>query len=441
MRQFQDVQSKVHFWGQFIKIPGIEIDFQAIETNWQSLRESLSEILGTKLSSPLESLELTANAIELLEKYSRIKEYISNLHDQLQTVNDEINGIKSSVTQANLLDLKNQLKHLQLIEVRFEPAINSLCDTYLQLKQERGNLEISKTEARRALDQYRESVFPAFQTSINFYLNRFNTGFEIVNVQPYNAAGRPSSLYQIRINNTDVNLNSDNGGPSFKNTLSGGDRNVLALSFFLACLDQEPDLQNRVVVLDDIIASLDEHRKLVTVEEVCKLLARVSQVIVLSHNKSFLCEIWKANHGSDISTSQIRRIQGGSDVTTWDPTDDSMTTQDRSIAALCEYRDHGHVNAREIAVTLRLALEGYIRAKFPNHFPPGSLLGNFINSSRTRIGQSKEILNEAKTNELNSIVNYGNRYHHDSNPNWTNESINDGELMGYVNRTLDFIQS
>lgn len=257
---------------------------------------------------------------------------------------------------------------------------------------------------------------------------------------PFNAAGRPSSIYQIRINNINVNLSGNQGEPSFRNTLSGGDRNSLALAFFLASLDQEPDLTDRVVILDDVVASLDEHRKLVTAEEVGRLLQRVSQVVVMSHNKSFLCEIWNALHGTDVSTLQIIRATGGSSITIWDPTTDSLTNHDRCFAILCDYRDNSQSNPRQAAESIRYVLEGYIRVKFPNHFPPGSMLGPFVALSRLHIGQPTEILNLAKTEELSLLVAYANRFHHETNHNWRTETIIDGELLGFVRRTLSFIQ-
>jgi len=85
------------------------------------------------------------------------------------------------------------------------------------------------------------------------------------------------------INNVQVALTADDG-PAFRNTLSSGDRNTLALAFFFASLDQDPQLAQKIVVIDDPMTSLDEHRALTTVQEMRRLVPRVSQVIVLSHS-------------------------------------------------------------------------------------------------------------------------------------------------------------
>ena len=56
-------------------------------------------------------------------------------------------------------------------------------------------------------------------------------------------------------------------GPSFRNTLSAGDRNALVLAFFFASLERDPQRGQKIVVIDDPISSLDEHRSLVTIQE------------------------------------------------------------------------------------------------------------------------------------------------------------------------------
>ena len=48
------------------------------------------------------------------------------------------------------------------------------------------------------------------------------------------------------------------------------------------------------------------------------------------------------------------------------------------------------------------------------------------------------MLDAEATQELGEIVEYANRFHHDTNPAWQTEVINDGELRGFAIRTLGF---
>lgn len=440
LRLVQGVQNNSTFWRQFCTIPEFNLDLQSVQTTWQQTREVLLNALESKRSAPLDRLELTEAASLTIQNYISLFTSISTLNTEFQNANNAIQQLKNEVSNANLNALTTQMALLRTTQSRFLPEVSTLCARYLELKEEKRVAEESKSEARRQLDEYRTAAFPNFQAAINGYLGRFNADFEIVNVQPSNAAGRPSSVYQIRINNTDVSISAPQGQPSFRSTLSGGDRNSLALAFFFASLDQEPDLNERTVILDDVVASLDEHRKLVTAEEVRRLLSRVSQVVVLSHSKSFLCEIWNQLHGTDVSTLQIVRATVGSNITTWNPSIDSLTSHDRNFLTLCNYRDSNQGDPRQVAETIRFALEGYIRVKYPNYFPPELVLGNFIERARRSIGQPTEIMSSVKLTELSTLVDYANRFHHETNPNWQTEVINDGELLGFVRRSLCYIQ-
>ena len=44
---------------------------------------------------------------------------------------------------------------------------------------------------------------------------------------------------------------------------------------------------NKVVIIDDPISSLDEHRAFTTMQEIRRLFEQVGQVIVLSHQQAF----------------------------------------------------------------------------------------------------------------------------------------------------------
>jgi hypothetical protein len=83
-------------------------------------------------------------------------------------------------------------------------------------------------------------------------------------------------------------------------------------------------------------------------------------------------------------------------------------------------------------------IESFFRVAYPEHFPPGMLLGPFRNLCEQRHGTSAEILDEDDTRELCNLVEYANRFHHDTNPAWETERINDAELLDFVNRTYHF---
>jgi hypothetical protein len=74
----------------------------------------------------------------------------------------------------------------------------------------------------------------------------------------------------------------------------------------------------------------------------------------------------------------------------------------------------------------------------PNKFPPGTLLGQFRNACRLSLGTPNQLLDQNSLRELEEIVEYANRFHHDTNPAWETENVNDQELRGFVERALRF---
>ena len=138
------------------------------------------------------------------------------------------------------------------------------------------------------------------------------------------------------INQQNVNITSKDG-PSFHNTLGAGDRNTLALAFFFASLDQDPDLAQKIVVIDDPMTSLDEHRALKTIQEMRKLYTQVSQMIVLSHSKRFLCDLWEDADKNTRSAIRISRTAVGSELAEWDVRNDSITEHDKRHERIARY--------------------------------------------------------------------------------------------------------
>jgi hypothetical protein len=161
-------------------------------------------------------------------------------------------------------------------------------------------------------------------------------------------------------------------------------------------------------------------------------------VIVLSHDKRFLCRIWNGADPTMRSALEIVRDGDGSTVRLWDVAQDSITEHDRRHARLREFDDSGTGDPRETARAIRPHVEAFRRVACPEHFPPGTLLGPFLSLCRQRVGQPNAIMCQAATEELGALTEYANRFHHDTNPAWETEVINDAELRSFVQRALAF---
>lgn len=426
------------FWKDFAELPGIDIDTAAVAREWNAARDSVLEHLRAKAAAPLEPMILSPETRQAIENYRARVAEVATLSGHLVRANARLDIVKEQAAADDLSALTSDLAKLRAQKARYEPNVLPHCNNYLAEKAAKTATEALRAQARTALDQYRNQIFPDFEAAINDYLRRFGASFRLGEVQSVNTRSGSSASYVVVINNQNVDVTADTG-PSFRNTLSAGDRNTLALAFFFASLEQDPNLANKIVVIDDPMTSLDDHRTLRTREEIKALAARVHQVIVLSHSKPFLCSLWQQADRNTSIALRINRAAVGSEIAPWDVRNDSISEHDKRhelVRAYLQVADP--TKEREVAQALRPILESFMRVAYPEHFPPGTLLGRFIRICEPRVGMPNEILSMADVAELKLLLNYANRFHHDTNPAWQTAAINDAELSDFALRTLTF---
>jgi wobble nucleotide-excising tRNase len=426
------------FWSRFCEVAEVTIDTATIVQDWRAAREAVVAQLAAKQAAPLERMEVSEQTRALVAAYEAHRSTIATINQRLHGANQAIGVARERAATANSTLLADDLARLKATKARHEPETAARCDEYLQERTAKEATEQQREQAKAALEQHRAQVFPGYETAINLYLARFNAGFRLDSVTYANTRGGPTCTYNVLINSTPVPVGGAEpapGAPSFRNTLSAGDRNTLALAFFFASLDQDTHLTNRVVVIDDPISSLDEHRALTTVQEIRRLAERTAQVIVLSHNKPFLCRLWEGADSAGRSALEVVRDGTGSTLRAWDVAEDSVTEHDRRHAKLRGFLDTGAGDLREVARSIRPHLEAFLRVACPEHFEPGTMLGPFINVCEQRAGTAQEILDAASIQELRDLNEYARAYHHEG---WETEPINDGALRGFVDRALRF---
>lgn len=426
------------FWRKFMEVPAIAIDTAEIARAWKAAREPILTILRAKLASPLEKMTLTPEILTAVAAYESHREAVATTSQAVVACNAQIAIVKEKAASANVTTLSADLAKLKMTQARHSPAVAPLCQAYTNEKNAKKATEMLRDNARKALDQYRANIFGQYEAAINTYLGKFNAGFRLSSIGSQNHRGGSSCTYNVLINNVTVPLTADSG-PSFKNTLSAGDRNTLALAFFFSSLDQDQALAQKIVVIDDPMTSLDEHRSLATIQEMRDLVCRVKQVIVLSHSKPFLCQIWEGADKTTRSALKIIRSGQSSSIDTWDVHQDCITEHDKRHALIQHYIETGNSGKeRDVATALRYVLEAFLRVSYPANFPPGKLLGKFHNECEQALAAGTAILSQADTAELRKMLDYANKFHHDTNSAYATATINDQELVDHCTRTLKF---
>lgn len=358
------------FWAEYASIPEIKLDVDSVVAAWGAACEAVAELLRVKQGAPLERIAVSGQAEQAVEAFETARNAVDALNQQLQAANDRIRAVKAAAAHGDRNALRGELARLKATRERQQPAIATLCDDYLTEKRVKEGVEGERNLARDRLTEYRETVFPQYERAINTYLSRFGAGFKLDAVRAANTRGGSTCNYNVVINDVPVAVGAASvqpGEPSFRTTLSSGDRNALALAFFFASLDQDPDLANKLVVIDDPVSSLDDHRSVQTVREVRRLTEQAGQVIVLSHNKPFLCRIWEHASTADRVAIELFRSGAGSSVRAWNVNEDCITEHDRRDAMFRRYLNQDDGNRREIAKAIRPHLEAFLRVAYPQH--------------------------------------------------------------------------
>jgi len=433
----------VEFWKQFTEVALPEFPFEDIRKKYATLRDIALALAHRKQQSPTEPVTPESGFQTALDAVMAIQESVQTYNAAVNACNDLINAQKSVAQQgSDIHTLKRELADLEAKKKRFEPDVVQACKDYQDAVNAKTTIETQKAQARDQLDQYCQQILQIYESSINTYLDQFNTGFRITNSRHLYTGGTPSSHYQIEINSCPVNLGDSRtqpGTPCFKTTLSSGDRSALAFAFFLAALEHDPDIANKIVVLDDPFTSQDRFRRTCTQQLIRQLAAITKQIIVLSHDPYFLRLVWENYTPADIKCLQMCRTSDNTAIGEWDIEAETQSSYMKNYSALLEFYRERKGDLFAVARSIRPFIEGLFRVRSPGHFQAGEWLGDFI--SKIRNAGDTDGLSHAKTDlsEIAAINDYCKKYHHDQNPNADSETISDDELHGFVKRTLRLV--
>ena len=438
LRSIADLQRR---WSQFLPVKLDPPDADVIFQDCKLALDSIQALLNAKQSSPLEGKSITEQERKAVTGYEEHLVGLVAFNEQLTAANSQIDCLKTTIASSSLEDLTRKLSLLKAIRIRYEPLMAKRCGEYRCMNDDKAKAEQSRNKIRAQLNKYREDIFPRFGDKVNRLLKLSGAGFEIAELKPVNRSSGSSTTYGTKIGNTTIDLSAtkSDSDPSFGTVLSAGDRTILAFAFFLASVSEISNLEETTVVIDDPISSLDTGRNTFTVQEIRSLVGSANQVIVLSHSKSFLCRIAEPFNRNEYASIEIKRASGGSDFAQWDLTEESLTEHDMRDQQFRKYLEHGSGDKPKVAFNLRLHLEGFLRVACPQHLCPGdSLGGQFRQKVRATLGGPEQILSKKQLVELNHILEYANLFHHDTNPNWKKQTIDDTELQTFVQRTLEF---
>ena len=267
----------------------IIVDETVLRAEFQSLIASLQQ----KLQNPTVAVA-TAPATVFQSSGLTINTNIDKYNQSVTSYNSALTTFRTGIqTVANAQLEVNRLKR---IKNRFETPIVRLCTALSAERQALRVLEIAYKGLSQQQQTAAAAFFGSYQTRINHYLgNVFKTSFRmdnVVHVAPAGKATQSKIAYKLTIDGKDISF-APNQPFNARDCLSEGDKSTIALAFFLSKLDIDPNQQNKILIFDDPLSSLDTNRRTYTIGIIRALFHQLKQVVVLSHNEYFLHEIGK----------------------------------------------------------------------------------------------------------------------------------------------------
>jgi len=421
-------------------------DIETIISVLQGAYQGIDSALKRKQANPASETSLTVEESAAITSWREKAAELSAYNVALNAICGELQMRKASAGVTDIVPLQLRISELTACKKRHAQDTIDAYVAFDTAASQKSTAQREKQDANDALREQSNELFQRYGSRINELLTLFGTDFQIVSEGVTFRGGFPSGQLAIELCGTRVSASpeaaSDPSQPSLANTLSGGDRSALTLAYFLAKVEMAANVARSIVVFDDPYHNQDRSRRQCTIERIHNVTGIANQCFVFSHDLEFARAVEKCP-GTTTKTFIIN------------PLNDSVTLEARSLPLLPNqaYLRNYHLlhnylenpasylqRLKEVADTIRVILEEYLRLKFPKAWAENDWLGEMIGKIREAQAGTPLSLCQPLTEELGYINTYSQRFHHGGIGEMADvpDSI---ELRTYVDRTLKVIHA
>lgn len=430
-------------WREHVPTQAIVFDVSAADSALTAARDFVTDLARRKKAAPLESLGSAEEKAKAAMLWDKFLAHIRATNIAIQAAAELIGGYKAQLSTDNAVLLQQQIQQLHATKRRHDPAVIGLFTQLATARTDAETAEKTKKVAREHLDTLMTATLGRYQKTINELLAKFGASFTIKGLSANFRGNAPRSEYGLLLRGKEVPL--EGGPPSFATALSEGDKRTLAFAFFVASALDDPNLDNRIIVIDDPMCSLDLNRRQHTRTVLKKIRSKASQLIVLAHDPYFLRDLRdalrKEEKASPVALFQLVGAQNNyTDFASLDIDKECESVYSQHHRLLNEFSEGNGGDSRSVAKAIRPMLEGYLHRRFPGLLPKDHLFGQVVVFIRDSLATSP--LSHAKNlvDELNEINEYAGLFHHDTNPDGADSVvITASELKTYVDRALSVV--
>ncbi|MEI6510019.1 MAG: hypothetical protein WCO14_03630, partial [bacterium] len=315
-------RGQLAFWGEHISFEVPSFPHAELEETWICLRQALQQELALDLLPQAVSLQpspergLSPELEGSIRSYLGLQAVAAAYNEQVEAINAEIQAFQQTLARGSIEVLRKELSELRELEARGKPITDQYCQEYQKLLRQEETVKQQQDLSQRYLVGFNKRWFAQFQEKVNAVLSSFQADFRLISVKTSFLGGKHSCDYALELHGAHViQLGSEKTSvarPCFRQTLSDGDKNTLALAIFLAKTQQDPLLRVKTVVFDDPVPTLGAKRRQAAEQFFAHIFQNAGQTIVFSHDQSFLEALWHTS-GKQASLLKIERNQGGSE--------------------------------------------------------------------------------------------------------------------------------
>ena len=378
-------------WGQYVQL-GVELpDCANLVTEFAAAHTAAKQLIGRKRQSPLEVVEDAEAMANVGDAISRATALLTAYNTAVATINTAAQSVQSTPMRTEDEARRDVVNVKRRIARNEDPGVQRRIEEFLAASRRDERVKNARKVTQKKLKDANDTAANHYHDRVNHYLKRFGVSARITRPTNSMAGNAGSSDYSLIIKGETISRRRGQANdpmPSFRNTLSTGDKTTLALAFFLAKLDHDGTLNQKVVVFDDPLASHDSHRRGKTVEAIKELCGRCLQLIVLSHDEYFLREVEKLCSSATKASYQLEYSDGDewSAATHVHLSDLCRSDHTKRLDKLIAYADHRRGDPDDIVLHVRQVVETHFRRSYTAYFAHNRNLGHMVRDIDGHVG-------------------------------------------------------
>ena len=284
--------------------------------------DNINSLNSKKNENLLDESFLEREFLVIKEEYIEIIELTKIYNITVDSINKGLNEYIGNISNSNMLSFENQIEYVKNLLSRNKGETDSIANKYLDLRKKKKYLIHKKEELKIELLKLDKLKIKNFDTNLNRLLEKFNLPFKIEYESPKYGSYGPEVEYYIVMDNSKVKArvskNKEIKEPNIKNTISEGEKYLLALSCFIACLEVNAQINNSIIVFDDPTSYCDIKNKAIISEQILLLSMESNQIFIFTHDNEFSKIIWDQSNQDEMTGLYIESSGTSSQIITRD---------------------------------------------------------------------------------------------------------------------------